>query len=113
MKKLFEIYTESNTINLEEIQNFIEEASTASNGCSFDEIARLVYQNENGKNTLVECQVPTKDGIENGMTEIELTAYEFEGEFEDYMAEYEVMSKTFDLNWETLENQMLEMAITE
>lgn len=113
MKKLFEIYTESQTNNLEEIQSFIKEASNTSCGCSFDEIARLVYQDDNGRNTLVECQVPTKDGIKIGMTEIELTAYEFEGEFEDYSADNEVISKTFNLDWATLESQMLEMAMNE
>ena len=114
MKELLQIYTESKTLdNIEEIKKCVEDIQTKECGWNFEELARYCYQDDNGINTLVELQIPTKEGIESGMTGIEMVAYEYDGDIEDFMADREVMSKDFNGDWSAVIEQMKEMAMSE
>lgn len=68
-------------MDIESIEKFITETRNSTTGFNFEQIARYVYQDENGRNTLVECDIPTAD-VEDST--IFITAYEYDGEFEDY-----------------------------
>jgi hypothetical protein len=106
MKKLFEIYTESGKLDIESINKFIEETKKLK-GFNFDQIARYIYQDENGRNTLVECDIPTNEVEDNF---IFISAYEYDGKFEDYSADREVMCEQFNGDWNSLESFMRDMA---
>ena len=61
MKELIEIYTKSKTFNnISEIMKEVNRIRTKVDMTSFEEMARYVYENPNGKNILVELQVSTK-----------------------------------------------------
>jgi len=106
MKKLFEVYTESRELDIKSVKEFINE-SKQTKGVNFEQIARYIYQDENGRNTLVECDIPTNECESNV---IFITAYEYEGEFEDYSADEEVMCEEFNGDWNSLEAFMRDMA---
>jgi hypothetical protein len=108
MKKLFEVYTDSGELDEQSVKKFIEETKL-STGFNFEQIARYIHQDDNGRNTLVECDVPTGD-VEDAT--IFITAYEYDGEFEDYMADREVMCEEFNGDWKSLEAFMRDMAET-
>ena len=110
MKALWEVYTDDKTLKTESINEFLENAKQLT-GYNIDEIARYVCQDDNGRNTLVECQVPTKDAIECTKDEtIYLVGYEFDGDIEDYEATREVFMNDFNGDWSTLKKQMMELA---
>lgn len=108
MKKLFEVYTNTGELDEESVKQFIEETKQVKD-CNFEQIARYVYQDDNGKNILVECDIPTGNIKDNY---IFITAYEFEGELEDYQAEIEITSEEFNGDWNSLEAFMRDMAET-
>jgi len=74
---------------------------------NYEQIARYVYQDDSCRNTLVECDIPT-GAVDNNF--IFLTAYEYEGEFEDYSADSEVICEQFNGDWKSLEAFMRDMA---
>jgi hypothetical protein len=85
------------------------EVRSSQTGFNFEQIARYVYQDENRRNTLVECDIPTAD-VEDDT--IFLTAYEYDGEFENYSADREVICEDFNGDWKSLESFMRDMAET-
>lgn len=106
MKELFMVYTSTGDFSEKAVQEFIDNAKGLT-GWNYDEIARYVYQDDNGRNILVECDVPTGE-IDNGYMFI--TAYEYSGEFEDYIAEEEIACEEFNGDWNNLETFMKDMA---
>jgi hypothetical protein len=106
MKEIVEIYLKSGTFgNKEEISRAINEIMQSDDGWNFEVIARYVCNLE-GMNILVEIQVPTLMPGNCGHSEIEMVAYTYDGEMEDFMAESELESKEFDGQWETAIEQM-------
>ena len=108
MKKLFEVYTEKGTFEEEQVELFIADANTVQD-VNYEQIARYVYQDDNGRNILVECDVPTGA---NPQKSIYLTVYTYEGEFEDYEAVNEIRCEEFNGDWCSLEAFMRDMAET-
>lgn len=108
MKEIIEIYTKSKTFNnISEIMEEVCRIRTEVDFVSFEEMARYVCENPNGKNILVELQVSTKWCRDNDVDDyIDIVAYEFDGELEDYMAEAELETISFDGDWKTAIDQM-------
>ncbi len=112
MKEIIEIYLESGTFdNIGEIMNEVDRIRTEVDLVSFVEIARYVCENPNGKNILVELQVSTKWCRDNDVEDyIDIVAYEFDGELEDYIAEAELETISFNGDWNTAIEQMKHLA---
>jgi hypothetical protein len=112
MKEIIEIYTESKTFSDEiEIAAEVSRIRNEVDLVSFVEMARYVCENPNGKNILVELQVSTKWCRDNDVDDyIDIVAYEFDGELEDYVAEAELDTISFDGNWDTAVDQMKRLA---
>lgn len=112
MREIVEIYTKSGTLDdVEEILNEVAKIRTEFDWTSFEELARYVCENPKGKNILVELQVSTKWCRENEVDDyIDIVAYEFDGELEDYTAEEEIKTISFNGNWETAVEQMKKLA---
>lgn len=113
MNELVEIYTKSKTFNnVDEIKEEIERIRTQVTNFTFEELARYVCDESNGKKILVELQVSTKWCRDNDIGDfIELVAYEFEGELPDYSADVELKTIEFNGNWETAIEQMKKLAL--
>lgn len=110
IEDIVEIYTEDQTFSKESVEKFISNAESITN-YNWDEIARYICRDEEGNHYLVEMQVPTKAAIDEGYegcTDIHIVCYGFEGDLEDYSADYECgNSSRFDGNWETALEQMI------
>ena len=113
MKEIIEIYTKSKTFNnISEIMKEVERIRTKVDIVNFEEMARYVCENPNGKNILVELQVSTKWCRDNDIDDyIDIVAYEFDGELENYMAEIELDTIAFNGNWKTAIEQMKNLAM--
>lgn len=113
MREIIEIYTKSKTFNnIAEIMKEVERIRTKVDMTSFEEIARYVCEEPNGKNILVELQVSTKWCRDNDVDDyIDIVAYEFDGELEDYMADVELETIAFNGNWKTAIEQMKNLAM--
>lgn len=113
MKEIIEIYTKSRTFNnISEIMKEVTHIRTKIDIVSFVEMARYVCENPNGKNILVELQVSTKWCRDNDVDDyIDIVAYEFDGELEDYTAEIELETIPFNGNWKTAIEQMKNLAM--
>ena len=114
MKEIIEIYTKSKTFdNISEIMREVERIRTKVDITSFEEMARYICENPNGKNILVELQVSTKWCRDNDIGDfIEIVAYEFDGELEDYIADVELATEKFNGNWKTAIEQMKNLAVS-
>ena len=114
MKEIIEIYTKSKTFNnIREIMKEMERIRKKVDWCPFEEMARYVCEEPNGKNILVELQVSTKWCRDNKVGDyIHIVAQEFEGDLEDYMGDVEVDTGDFDGNWKTAIEQMKQLAIS-
>jgi hypothetical protein len=114
MNEVIEIYTPSKTFdNISEIMKCIKEIRTTVDDRTFEELARYVCDEPNGKNILVELQVSTKWCRDNDIGDfINLVAYEFEGELPDYSADVELATVDLPLNvnWKTVVEQMRKLA---
>lgn len=113
MNEIIEIYTKSKSFNnIREIMKEVERIRTKVDIVSFEEMARYICENPNGKNILVELQVSTKWCRDNDIDDyIDIVAYEFNGKLEDYMADVELATVTFDGNWKTAIEQMKNLAV--
>ena len=113
MKEIIEIYTKSKTFNnIAEIMKKVEQIRTKVDDFSFIEMARYVCEEPNGKNILVEFQVSTKWCRDNDIDDyIDIVAYEFDGELEDYTADVELETISFNGNWKTAIEQMKNLAM--
>lgn len=113
MREIIEIYTKSKTFNnISEIMKEVNRIRTKVDITSFEEIARYVCEEPNGKNILVELQVSTKWCRDNDIDDcIDIVAYEFEGNLEDYTADVELDTVKFNGNWKTAIDQMKQLAI--
>ena len=113
MKEIIEIYTKSKTLkNISEIMQKVTWIRTKYDFTAFEEMARYVCENPNGKNILVELQVSSKWCRDNDIDDyIDITAYEFSGELEDYAAEVELDCIPFNGNWKTAIDQMKALAM--
>ena len=114
MKEIIEIYTKSKTFNnISEIMKEVTRIRTKVDMTSFEEMARYICENPSGKNILVELQVSTKWCRDNDIADyIDIVAYEFDGELDNYMAETELDSVPFNNNWKTAIEQMKNLAIS-
>lgn len=113
MNELVEIYTKSKTFdNADEIKTEIERIRTQVTDFMFEDLARYICDEPNGKKILVELQVSTKWCRYIDVKDfIELVAYEFEGELPDYSADEELKTVEFNGNWETAIEQMKKLAL--
>ena len=113
MSELVEIYTKSKTFdNISEIMKEVNRIRTEMTDYTFEEMARYVCKEPNGKNILVELQVSTKWCRDNDIEDfIDLVAYEFEGELADYTADEELKTVKFNGNWKTAIDQMKKLAL--
>ena len=113
MKEIIEIYTKSGTLNnIAEIMKEVTRIRTKVDMTSFEEIARYVCEGPNGKNILVELQVSTKWCRDNDIDDyIDITAYEFEGNLEDFTADVELETIRFNRIWKTAIKQMKRLAM--
>lgn len=92
MKEILLLHTKSGDFNNKsEILEEIKMIKTQSSGYNFDVLVTYVV-NIKGKNILVELQVPTLDAIKIGADNIEMVAYSFDGELNEYSADYEICS---------------------
>lgn len=89
MKELFEVYTKNKEVTREAFLKLQEEYSRTS-FANWEQGARLVLQDDNGENILVELDFPTNSDNSDG--KVWLCAYEFDGELEDYAADREIKS---------------------
>lgn len=112
MKEIIEIYTKSKTFNnISEIMKEVNRIRTKVDYTYFEEMARYVCEESNGKNILVELQVSTKWCRDNDIDDyIDIVAYEFDGELPDYTADVELDSVPFNGNWKTAVEQMKHLA---
>lgn len=112
MNELIEIYTKSkNFNNIREIMKEVNRIRTNVTDRTFEEMARYVCDEPNGKKILVELQISTKWCRDNDIRDfIELVAYEFEGELLDYSADIELKTVEFNGNWKTAIEQMKKLA---
>ena len=113
MREIIEIYTKSKTFNnISEIMKEVNRIRTKEIYTSFEEMARYVCEGTNNKNILVELQVSTKWCRDNDIKDtIEIVAYEFDGELEDYSADNEIGTIKFNNNWKTAIDQMRDFAM--
>lgn len=113
MKEIIEIYTKSKTFkNIGEIMREVTRIRTQIDATAFTEIARYICEGPNGKNILVELQVSTKWGRDNGLDDhIDIAVYEFEGELENYSANVELETIHFNRIWKTAIKQMKRLAM--
>ncbi|MEE1046919.1 MAG: hypothetical protein U0M60_05790 [Clostridia bacterium] len=113
MKEIIEIYTKSKTFNnISEIMKEVNRIRTKVDLTSFEEMARYVCEEPNGKNILVELQVSTKWCRDNGVDDyIDIVAYEFDGALENYSADVELNTVAFNGNWKTAIEQMKNLAM--
>ena len=113
MREIIEIYTKSKTFNnISEIMKEVNRIRTKIDITSFEEMARYVCEESNGKNILVELQVSTKWCRDNDIDDyIDIVAYEFEGELENFTADVELGSIPFNGNWKTAIEQMKHLAM--
>lgn len=113
MREIIEIYTKSKTFdNISEIMKEVNRIRTKVDITSFEEMARYVCKEPNGKNILVELQVSTKWCRDNDIDDyIDIVAYEFDGELEDYTADVELETVAFNGNWKTAIEQMRNLAM--
>lgn len=114
MNEIIEIYTKSKTFdNISEIMKEVTRIRTKVCMTSFEEMARYICENPSGKNILVELHVSTKWCRDNDIDDyIDIVAYEFDGELDNYMAETELDSVSFNNNWKTAIEQMKNLAIS-
>lgn len=112
MREIIEIYTNSGTFdNAGEIAKEVERIRKYVDITVFEELARYICENPNGRNILVELQVSTKWHRDNcGDDFIEIVAYEFNGELDEYMAETELETVSFNGDWKTAIFQMKALA---
>ena len=112
MKEIIEIYTKSKTFDrIAEIMKEVTRIRTKVNVTTFEEMARYVCKEPNGKNILVELQVSTKWCRDNGIDDfINIVAYEFAGDLTDYTADVELETVPFNGNWKTAIEQMKNLA---
>jgi len=110
MKELFEVYTENKETTKEAFLALKEEYShcTAAN---WEQGARFVLQDDNGRNTLVELDFPTNTDVSDG--QMWLCAYEFEGEMEDFSADIEAMSEIYNGDFSNVYEDMKTFAMRE
>lgn len=100
----------------EDFERFVSDIKNEKRGVNYEQAARLFYQTEDGKQTvMIELQVPTKDMIE--LTEEDeqpwLEAFEVLG-MEDYDASKEIDSAIGNgevFTFENAEQKMLEYAV--
>ena len=98
--------------NISEIMKEVNRIRTKVDLTSFEEMARYVCEEPNGNNILVELQVSTKWCRDNGVDDyIDIVAYEFDGELEDYGADVELETISFNGNWKTAIEQMKNLAM--
>jgi guanylate kinase len=113
MEKKFQVFTNSKELDEKSVNEFIEDAHTLF-GNSYERIARYIYKNDNGRNIVIECEIPTAEIIEEDKESsysIFLTAYEYYGEYdyEKYKAN-EIACEEFNGDWKSLEAFMRDMA---
>lgn len=103
MKELFELYTKSqDERNIEEIEKEVSEIMNRNN-YGFDQLARYAVKINDNTNILIELDIPeTKED-----TTIFLTAYEYNGELEDYNCNNEIACIDFNGDWNNLKNEMI------
>lgn len=113
MKEIIEIYTKSKTFNnISEVMKEVNRIRTKVTDYTFEEMARYVCGESNGKKILVELQVSTKWCRDNDIGDsIDIVAYEFEGELPDYSADVELKTIEFNGNWKTAIEQMKALAL--
>lgn len=113
MKEIIEIYTNSKTFdNINEIMEEVNRIRTEVDMYTFEEMARYVCEEPNGKNILVELQISTKWCRDMDVDDyIDIVAYEFYGKLEDFSADVELKTISFDGNWETVIEQMKNLAM--
>lgn len=105
-KLIFEVYTENHEVSTLAFEKFLEGCLKEDAFDHFEQVARLVYQDpESGQNVLVELDVPT-----GPPDSAYLCAYTYEGEFENYSAEYEVYCDNFEGKFEDIREIMLKIA---
>ena len=111
-KEIIEIYTKSGTFNnIAEIMRMIQTIRSKCTLTNFEEVARYARKAKNGKGILVELQVSTKACRDNDCDDfIDITAYEFDGELEEYYADRELDCVPFNGNWKTAIEQMKQLA---
>ena len=109
MKELFDVYTDNKETTREAFLKLKEEYSTYDM-TNWEQAARFVLQDDNGRNTLVELDFPTAE-IPEG--DIWLNAYEFDGEIEDYTADQEVMCEVYNGDFTNVYKEMKEFAMRE
>lgn len=112
MNKLFEVYTESKTTKeLEEERKYY---ATTKTGCNYEQGARLCIEKEH-ENILIELDFPTLDLeelLDGEKYPVNMTAYSYQGNLEDYNCECEFASKEFIGNLEDAEQIMLDYALS-
>ena len=102
MREIIEIYTKSKTFNnISEIMKEVNRIRTKVDATSFEEMARYVCEEPNGK----WCRDNNIDDY------IDIVAYEFEGNLEDYTADVELDTIKFNGNWKTAIEQMKQLAM--
>lgn len=113
MREIIGIYTKSGTFNnIREIMKEVSRIRHKVDMTSFEEMARYVCEGPNGKNILVELQVSTKWCRDNDVDDyIDIVAYEFEGELEDYTADVELETIRFNGCWKSAIKQMKKLAM--
>ena len=113
MNEIIEIYTDSKTFdnigdNTKEINRIRNEVESFS----FEEVARYIFENPNGKNILTELQISTKWCKDNDIEEfMEIVAYKFDDDIENYSADLEIGNIDFDGDFTSAIEQMRESAL--
>ena len=113
MNEIIEIYTDSKTFdnigdNTKEINRIRNEVESFS----FEEVARYIFENPNGKNILTELQISTKWCKDNDIEEfMEIVAYKFDDDIENYSADLEIGNIDFDGDFTSAIEQMREFAL--
>lgn len=108
MKELFIVYTDNQETTREAFLKLKEEYSTYTMA-NWEQAARLVIQDDNGRNTLVELDFPTATEDTDG--KVWLNAYEFKGDIKDYSADYEVMSEIYNGDFTNVYEDMKQFAL--
>lgn len=113
MRELLEIYTETHELDQKSVAKFIR-AAQRETMVNFDQLARYVYQDDNGINILVECDIPTGALYldEEDPQENLVSVYTFEGKFEEYSADNEIYTEEYTADWSNLVEYMKGLAIS-
>lgn len=112
-KEKFEIYTESKTFDDEKEINECIEKINKGKAWTYDALAAYFTLDDNERKIVAELQVPSAEGIQLGLKEIELVVYEYKGESEDfsnYTTDIELKRKNFNGDWDTVCLQLKEFA---